>query len=148
MTPMILVISFQRYYSLSSSVCNTLLRSPQRRERSGSVMDCQVTGRWERCIYRASRPSQGTVNGGAVSKWPRCRWDVKHNQPTKGVKHPAQIKTHTKPMQSTRDFPFCFRTRSFIYIIFDFLSKWKLKFSSTAWLFFCPNVLFLVTCNI
>ena len=30
----------------------------------------------------ASRPSQGTVNGGAVSKWPRCRWDVKHNQPT------------------------------------------------------------------
>ena len=22
----------------------------------------------ERCIYRASRPSQGTVNGGAVSK--------------------------------------------------------------------------------
>ena len=38
--------------------------------------------RSERCIYRASRPSQGTVNGGAVSKWPRCRWDVKHNQPT------------------------------------------------------------------
>ena len=35
-----------------------------------------------RCIYRASRPSQGTVNGGAVSKRPRCRWDVKHNQPT------------------------------------------------------------------
>ena len=30
--------------------------------------------RWE-------RPSQGTVNGGAISKWPRCRWDVKHNQP-------------------------------------------------------------------
>ena len=29
-----------------------------------------------------SRPSQGTVNGGAVSKWPRCRSDVKHNQPT------------------------------------------------------------------
>ena len=24
--------------------------------------------RWERCIYRASRSSQGTVNGGAVSK--------------------------------------------------------------------------------
>ena len=33
------------------------------------------------CIYRASRPSQTTVNEGAVSKWPRCRWDVKHNQP-------------------------------------------------------------------
>ena len=28
-----------------------------------------------------SCPSQGTVNGGAISKWPRCRWDVKHNQP-------------------------------------------------------------------
>ena len=25
---------------------------------------------------------KGTVNGGAVSKWPRCRWDLKHNQPT------------------------------------------------------------------
>ena len=24
--------------------------------------------RWERCKNRASRPSQGTVNGGAVSK--------------------------------------------------------------------------------
>ena len=24
--------------------------------------------RWDRCIYRASRPSQGTLNGGAVSK--------------------------------------------------------------------------------
>ena len=37
---------------------------------------------WERCKNRASRPSQGTVNGGAISKWPRCRCDVKHNQPT------------------------------------------------------------------
>ena len=37
---------------------------------------------WKRCKNRASRPSQGTVNGGAVSKLPRCRWDVKHNQPT------------------------------------------------------------------
>ena len=48
-------------------------------------LPCDVPGfnsRSERCIYRASRPSQGTVNGGAVSKWPRCRWDVKHNQPT------------------------------------------------------------------
>ena len=34
----------------------------------------------ERCIHRASRPSQGTVNGGAVSKWPRCWRDVKHKQ--------------------------------------------------------------------
>ena len=29
-----------------------------------------------------SHPSQGTVNWGPVSKWPRCWWDVKHNQPT------------------------------------------------------------------
>ena len=36
--------------------------------------------RWEQCKNRGSRPSQ--VNGGAVSKWLRCRWDVKHNQPT------------------------------------------------------------------
>ena len=26
-------------------------------------------------------PLQGTVNGGAISKWPCCRLDVKHNQP-------------------------------------------------------------------
>ena len=48
-------------------------------------MDCHATARGSNasgnCIYRTSRPSQGTVNGGAVSKWPRCRWDVKHNQP-------------------------------------------------------------------
>ena len=43
--------------------------------RSSSVMDWHATARgfdsrWERCLYRASRPSQGTVNGGggAVSK--------------------------------------------------------------------------------
>ena len=35
---------------------------------------------WERCKNWASHPLQGTVNGGAVSKWPRCQWDVKHNQ--------------------------------------------------------------------
>ena len=27
-------------------------------------------------------PPQGTVNGGAASKWPRCRWDIKHNRRT------------------------------------------------------------------
>ena len=57
-------------------------------QRSSNVMDCHFDGpgfksRSERCIYRASRPSQGTVNGGAVSKWPRCRWDVKHNKQNK-----------------------------------------------------------------
>ena len=39
------------------------------RERNG--LPCDGPGfdsRSERCIYRASRPSQGTVNGGAVSK--------------------------------------------------------------------------------
>ena len=52
-------------------------------------MDCHATARGSNasgnCIYRTSRPSQGTVNGGAVSKWPRCRWDVKHNQPTRYI---------------------------------------------------------------
>ena len=55
--------------------------------RSGSIMDCHATAQGliplERCIYRASLPPQGTVNGGAVSKWPR-RWrDVKHKQTNK-----------------------------------------------------------------
>ena len=53
------------------------------RQRNG--LPCDGPGfnsRSEWCIYRASRPSQGRVNGGAVSKCPRCRWDVKHNQPT------------------------------------------------------------------
>ena len=50
--------------------------------RSGCVIDCYVTAWWERCKNWASRTSQGTVNGGAVSKWPRCQWDVEHNQPT------------------------------------------------------------------
>ena len=52
------------------------------------VMDCHAKtrgfdSRWVKCINRASCPLQGTVNGGAVSRWPHCRWDVKHNQPTK-----------------------------------------------------------------
>ena len=33
-------------------------------QRDGPGFD----SRWERCIYRASRPLQVTVNGGAVSK--------------------------------------------------------------------------------
>ena len=39
--------------------------------RSGSVMPHDGPGfdfQWVRCIYRASRPSQGTVNRDAVSK--------------------------------------------------------------------------------
>ena len=54
-------------------------------QRWHNGLPCDSPGfnsRSERCIYRASHPSQGTVNGGAVSKWPRCRWDVKHNKPT------------------------------------------------------------------
>ena len=37
---------------------------------------------WGHYKNRTSCPSQGTVNGDAVSKWHRCRWDVKHTQPT------------------------------------------------------------------
>ena len=39
--------------------------------------------RWERCIYWAARPSQGTVNGGAITKRPRCWRNVKHKQTNK-----------------------------------------------------------------
>ena len=35
--------------------------------------------RWENCKNQGSRPTQEKANGGAVSKWPRCRWDAKHN---------------------------------------------------------------------
>ena len=35
---------------------------------------------WGRCKNRASRTSKGTVNRGAIFKWPRCQWDVKHNK--------------------------------------------------------------------
>ena len=36
---------------------------------------------WGRCKNWASRPSQGTVNGCSVSKWPHCRWLNTTNQP-------------------------------------------------------------------
>ena len=54
--------------------------------RRCSVMGCHATTRGSilggnGVFNKASRPSQGTVNGGAVFKWPRCRWDIKHNQP-------------------------------------------------------------------
>ena len=46
-------------------------------------MDCPGFHiQWEWCKNWASRPLQETVNESAVSKWPRCRWDIKHNQPT------------------------------------------------------------------
>ena len=60
-------------------------------------MDCPgFNSRSERCIYRVSRPSQGTVNGGAVSKCPRCRWDVKHNQPNIYIYIRLQVKLYDK----------------------------------------------------
>ena len=34
----------------------------------GAGVAQRLRNRWERCKNRASRPSQGTVNGGAVSK--------------------------------------------------------------------------------
>ena len=55
-------------------------------QRSRDRLPCDGPGfdsRWERCIYRASRLSQGTVNGGAFSKWPCCWRDVKHKQTLK-----------------------------------------------------------------
>ena len=55
------------------------------------------SSRWARCINRASRPSQGTLNGYAVSKWPRCRWDVKHNQQIVHPPLPPSIHPATLP---------------------------------------------------
>ena len=65
---------------------NTLQLLEELGWRSGSVNGLPsdnpgFDSRWVRCINRASRPSQGTVNVGAVSKWPCCQRDVKHNQP-------------------------------------------------------------------
>ena len=40
-------------------------------QRKCNGLPCDGPGfesQWERCIYRASRPLQGTVNRGAVSK--------------------------------------------------------------------------------
>ena len=65
----------------SSSLFHVSSNTVELAWRSGRVMDCHATARGSipggyRCIKRALRPSQGT---GAVSKWPRCRWDIKHN---------------------------------------------------------------------
>ena len=68
-----LILCFERGDFL---LCNA---SIGRLPRDGPGFD----SRWEQCIYRASRPSQGTVNGGAVSKWSRCWRDVKHKQTNK-----------------------------------------------------------------
>ena len=59
------------FYGVAHRLCNGLPRNDQ-----------GFASWWVRCKNRPSRPSQGTVNGGAVSKCPSCRWDVKHNQPT------------------------------------------------------------------
>ena len=49
-----------------------ILQTVKWRWRGGSVMDCHVMARcdsrWRRCKNRASCPSQGTVDEGAVSK--------------------------------------------------------------------------------
>ena len=50
-------------------------------------MDCHATARGSNpggngVLTELHVLRNGAVNGGAVSKWPRCRWDVKHNQPT------------------------------------------------------------------
>ena len=55
-----------------SPSCNISFTKPRMELpwRSGSVIDCHATAPGSipgRCIYRASRPSQRAVNGGAVS---------------------------------------------------------------------------------
>ena len=54
--------------------------------RSGCVMDCHATARGSIPGGKGVK----TVNGSAVSKRPRCRWDVKHNQ------HNQQLKGYQK----------------------------------------------------
>ena len=56
-------------YSLSFHQLNESEACVAQRLRNGLPCDCPgFNSRSERCIYRASRPSQGTVNVGAVSK--------------------------------------------------------------------------------
>ena len=53
--------------------------------RSGSVMDCHAMAQGlipDGNGIKTELHVQGTVNVGAVSRWPCCRWDVKHNQPS------------------------------------------------------------------
>ena len=50
-------------------------------KRNGSVMDCHSTARGLFAVRNGVKTSQGRANGGAFSKLPHCRWDVKHNQP-------------------------------------------------------------------
>ena len=63
-------------YISSSQGAGVAQRQSNGLPRNGPGFDSRL----ERCNYRASRPSHGSVNQewGAVSKWPRCRWDVKH----------------------------------------------------------------------
>ena len=50
------------YSSMSGACLVQQLRNGLSRHDPG------FDSRWERCIYQAACPSQGTVNGGAVSK--------------------------------------------------------------------------------
>ena len=59
--------------------------------RSGSVMDCHTTARGSIPGWNGIKTELHTLrkgqywNGGAVSKWPRFWWDVKHNQPNQQI---------------------------------------------------------------
>ena len=58
----------------------------------GSVMDCHVKARGSipggNGVFTSFTSfMQGTVNGGAISKWPRCWRDVKHKQTNKSIRY-------------------------------------------------------------
>ena len=67
-----------RYLKIARGACVA------QRYRNGLPRDGPgFDSRWERCIYRAPCPLQGTVNGGAVSKWPRCWRGLRNKQTNK-----------------------------------------------------------------
>ena len=70
------------YYYTWLDSASVMISSDLWPQRKCNGPPCDGPGFDSWCQIRASRPSQGTVNGGAISKLPRCPWDLKHNQPT------------------------------------------------------------------
>ena len=55
---------------------------------SGCVMDCHWRPGVRFPVLKLNFTSFARDSKwGTISKWPRCRWDVKHNQPTINVNH-------------------------------------------------------------
>ena len=74
-----------RHYMYHFIIINSCLKGGAGvAQRFCNGLPCDNLGfdsQWEQCKNRASRPSQGTVNGGAVSKWVDGTLNI-NNQPT------------------------------------------------------------------